>query len=272
VPYVQDQKNALHVMPAPSDNDESMSVRARATLQHALRRGIETCYQLEEGELLAEPLPDAATRSGLLFYEATEGGAGVLSRLVYESTALARVARAALRVMHLDISDDLEDALPDIGALVDVKDTSCVAGCYKCLLSYFNQPDHELIDRRNEAVRATLLRLAQIETTLVAPENDREPLVIEAAATPWEVTWRDAFVDQLPGTPLPLRSEVGGHVVLQWPDDLVALVLPTTPWQIVEDWTERGYDVMRFSNDVSTWPTSFRKLGRLLGVGGGTAR
>ncbi|HWW82251.1 MAG TPA: DEAD/DEAH box helicase [Vicinamibacterales bacterium] len=269
VPYVQDQKNALHLMPPGSGDDEVMNVRTLATLQHALRRGIETCYQLEEGEMLGEPLPDAATRSGLLFYEATEGGAGVLSRLVYEPTALARVARAALRVMHLDVSDDLEDAVPDVEALVDVKDTSCVAGCYRCLLSYFNQPDHELIDRRNMTVRTTLVRLARIETTLVAPENDRQPLVIEAAATPWEVQWRDAFVDQLPGAPLPVRSEVGGHVVLQWPDDLVALVLPTTPWHIVEDWTERGYDVTRFSNDVSTWPTSFRKLGRLLGIGGG---
>src|SRR5690606_21435393 len=143
VPYVQDQKNALHLMPAPSADGARMTDRTLATLQHALRRGIEACYQLEEGELLVEPLPDAASRSGLLFYEATEGGAGVLNRLVHEPTAVALVARSALRVMHLDVSDDLETPVPEPAALTDVEGTSCVAGCYRCLLSYYNQPDHE---------------------------------------------------------------------------------------------------------------------------------
>jgi hypothetical protein len=26
----------------------------------------------------------------------------------------------------------------------------CEAGCYKCLLSYYNQPDHTLIDRMDK--------------------------------------------------------------------------------------------------------------------------
>ena len=29
--------------------------------------------------------------------------------------------------------------------------TACVAACYRCLMSYYNQPDHELIDRRDAA-------------------------------------------------------------------------------------------------------------------------
>src|SRR5690606_12670042 len=41
VPYVQDQKNALHIMPA-----QPMELRTLATLQHALTRGIEAAYQL----------------------------------------------------------------------------------------------------------------------------------------------------------------------------------------------------------------------------------
>ena len=43
--------------------------------------------------------------------------------------------------------------------LTDKKD-ACVKGCYRCLLSYYNQPDHELIDRKDEAVLSVLLRLA----------------------------------------------------------------------------------------------------------------
>ena len=271
VPYVQDQKNALHLLPARTPDGMTMSHRTMATLQHALRRGIEACYQLEEGELLVEPLPDAATRSGLLFYEAAEGGAGVLSRLVHEPTALARVARSALRIMHLDISEDLEDPVPDPESLADVDGGPCVAGCYRCLLSYYNQPDHEVIDRRDAAARTVLLRLARIETALVAAADDDAPAAPDAEIDPWEARWRQAFAEQLPGAPQPLRSEVGGRVVLQWPDELIALALPGVPREITDDWMERGYDIMRFSSDLITWPVSFRKLARLLGVAGGTA-
>jgi hypothetical protein len=270
VPYVQDQKNALHLMPAPAADGETMSERTLATLQHALRRGIEASYQLEEGELLVEPLPDAATRTGLLFYEATEGGAGVLSRLVHEPAALARIARSALRVMHLDVGS-ADDAVPEPDALADVPGTSCVAGCYRCLLSYYNQPDHELIDRRDDTARALLVRLARIRTSLVPARDDEMPTMPDVEPSSWEARWRAAFGEQLPGAQQPLRSESGGHVVLQWPDELIALSLPETPREITDAWIERGYDVARFTSDLSTWPIGFRKLARLLGVAGGSA-
>jgi aminoglycoside phosphotransferase len=69
-------------------------------LQAALKRGIEMTFQIEESELVAEPLPKQDERQALLFYEAAEGGAGVLTRLATEPQAMAQVAAAALRVMH----------------------------------------------------------------------------------------------------------------------------------------------------------------------------
>ena len=71
-----------------------------ATLQHALARGLEFVFQLEEGEMLTEPLPTRDRRRAILAFEATEGGAGVLGRLTNETRAVARVARAALDLMH----------------------------------------------------------------------------------------------------------------------------------------------------------------------------
>ncbi|HNR91042.1 MAG TPA: ATP-binding protein, partial [Dokdonella sp.] len=50
-------------------------------------------------------LPDRERRHGLLFYEATEGGAGVLTRLVHEPDAFARVAWEALRLLHLRLDE-----------------------------------------------------------------------------------------------------------------------------------------------------------------------
>ena len=73
VPIVQDYKNALLLRPVASFDDAQM-----ATLQHALIRGIEIVAELEEGELLGEPMPRRDTRNAILLYEATEGGAGVL--------------------------------------------------------------------------------------------------------------------------------------------------------------------------------------------------
>src|SRR5262249_46389856 len=96
VPIVQDHKNALLIRipgePLPED--------AMATLQHAIARGLEIVFQLEEAEIQAEPVPGSDNRRGILAFEATEGGAGVLGRLTRDPDALANVARTALDLMH----------------------------------------------------------------------------------------------------------------------------------------------------------------------------
>ena len=82
VPSVQDRKNALLFQPVGDVPSEV----ALATVQHAMLRGIEAVFQLEEGEILAEPMPTRDVRKGFLLYEATEGGAGLLTRLVSRCT------------------------------------------------------------------------------------------------------------------------------------------------------------------------------------------
>jgi Lhr-like helicase len=261
VPFVQDQKNALHLLAAASADECTL-----ATLQYALVRGLETVYQLEEGELLVEPLPNADQRRGLLFYEATEGGAGVLTRLVSEPKALAAVARQALRIMHLDVPDSPDAPLPAAVDLADVAGTQCVAGCYRCLLSYYNQTDHELIDRRDAGARAILVRLAAIETQLIANlEVEATPVgAIPVDEGTWEARWREQFTEALAGAPAPVRSRVGESVVLQWADDLIGVALPDTPRDLQSEWEDRGYTFVRFPADPLAWPTIFARLGRLL--------
>lgn len=98
VPYVEDRRNILIVR--PHYRLGVLEASTLTTLQYALKRGIEAVYQLEESELMAEPLPTRDQRQSILLFEAAEGGAGVLTRLATEPEALAAVAAKALEVMH----------------------------------------------------------------------------------------------------------------------------------------------------------------------------
>ncbi len=151
VPFVEDRRNALVVQVS-----EALDTAAMASLEYALKRGVEAVYQIEDRELDAEPLPSLVDRRRILLYESAEGGAGVLARLAHEPGALACVARAALGILHFD-PDTGEDRRRPVGAEED-----CEAACYACLLSYANQREHLLLDRH--LVRDLLLRLTKAET------------------------------------------------------------------------------------------------------------
>ena len=258
VPYVQDHKNALLLQPEGRPEPATM-----ATLQYALKRGIEAAYQLEESELLAESLPDSKQRLGILFYEATEGGAGVLTRLATDPTALKRVARLALRNMHFDVPDDPNAPWPAFDARQDQAGTHCVAGCYRCLLSYFNQPDHELINRRDEAALHTLWRLAVSTTELQenqSPELPPEPENVSG----WLGKWKQAARQCEPALPASVTSTVSGVEILHWPEQYTAVALPDTSRDVQTMWENRGFVFVRFSDNEATWPPLFERLARLL--------
>ena len=55
------------------------------------------------------------------------------------------------------------------GKPLEEEDDSCVSGCYRCLLSYYNQMDHELINRRDDELTSFLRNLA--ESRANASEN-----------------------------------------------------------------------------------------------------
>jgi Lhr-like helicase len=202
VPIVQDNKNAaLFRLPGKLLSESSM-----ATLQHAITRGLELVFQLEEGETLTEPVPCRENRRAILSFEATEGGAGVLGRLLSEPNALANVAKTALELMHFS-NLDAAIRIGDISLLEEAIDAKCVKGCYRCLLSYYNQPDHELIDRTDEDVKTLLLRLARgnvspvVKTVSESKDNwiqalkkwgfplpDNEPLAVDEISV--QLVWR----------------------------------------------------------------------------------
>jgi len=241
VPIVKDNKNALHLRFL----DPDLVPETLATIQHALLRAIERRYQLEEGEVLGEPLPSRTDRRALLIYEATEGGAGVLARLAREPDALPRLARQALCLMHLD-AVDTAIAADDPSLLRDQPDARCVKGCYRCLLSYFNQPDHEQIDRTNPEARRLLIAMARGTvgetpaptapaddprfTDHGLPAPDLKPLTL--AGVQMSAVWRRHLVALCP-TPIPTEvagaAQDKGYTLLPWdnttlPPDLAPLL------------------------------------------------
>lgn len=291
VPSVRDHKNALLMTPI----EPGLSPSSMATLQHALLRGIEGVFQLEEGEILAEPMPSGDNRRSFLFYEATEGGAGVLARLVAEPHAVAQVARRALDILHFKLATSLEQPADELG-LQDEAGTTCVAACYRCVLSYYNQPDHELIDRRDKHARRLLLRFARAQLdvspmpgakhepssirTVTETEPSKgsaatdEPSEASNARSRWEAAAAERRlpppdVQPLPGllaaegtTGEPVGSPPPG--VLVWRRFYLAVLMADAPPWVVERLEAQGFEVRSFT-DESHWPAAFSRLEAELG-------
>jgi len=160
IPYVKDRRNSL-LLTLAGDSDPKQI----ASLEAALKRGIQTEFQLEDSELATEPLPDRKNRRHLLFYEASEGGAGVLRQMVEDPASWERVARTALSLCHFD-----PESGSDLGKAEHAEE-NCQAACYDCLLSYYNQPDHPLLDRH--AVRDLLLKFRDANVIVSPVEMPR---------------------------------------------------------------------------------------------------
>lgn len=271
VPFVEDRRNVLVISPK-----KRLQLVEMATLQYALKRGIEREFQLEEAELMAEPLPDTERRNAILFYESAEGGAGVLTQLAIDPTSLRRVAARALEMCHCQ--KDGARWQPD--HLVDI-DEGCEAGCYRCLLSYYNQPDHLNVDRRSETVLALLCRLTEAELTTGSggrsPKEHCDELY-RLSGSSLERAWLETVKRH--GHRLPDRAQ---HLIPEHatrPDfEYVAsqtLIYVDGPHHqhdqqkrldatISERLEDAGYTVIRFVSDRRAWPAIFARYPDVFG-------
>jgi hypothetical protein len=277
VPSVRDHKNALLLQAA----DPRLSPLTLTTIQHALLRGIEAVFQLEQGEILAEPMPSREARNGFLLYEAAEGGAGVLTRLVGEPTRLAEVARKALAIQHFDVEGP--SGLPaEAEALVDLPDTACVAACYRCVMSYYNQPDHELLDRRDGPARSVLLRLARSNTSGLdalpvsrsIPNTEAgSPTTLDPALAHWLALAQARDLPPPDPEPLSLSPVAEGgeaRLPLVWRTHYVAVLLDDAMPQHLDRLADRGFEVITFpavpsADPLVAWDEPFRRLATALG-------
>ena len=114
------------------------------TLQHALKRAIETVFQVEPNEIGVHTMGDPE-QPNILIYEAAEGSLGILSQFVEDPATFSRIVAAAQAICRFDA--------PDYHA----------PASYDDLLSYYNQRDHKVIDRHYIKNALEKLALCNIE-------------------------------------------------------------------------------------------------------------
>jgi len=114
------------------------------TLQHALKRAIETVFQVEPSEIGVVTVGDPESPN-ILLYEAAEGSLGILSQFVENVNAFRNVVEHAITLCRYD----------------DPKYKGPAS--YDDLLSYYNQRDHKIIDRRLIKDALEKLRVCTIE-------------------------------------------------------------------------------------------------------------
>lgn len=273
IPYVEDRKNCLLV-----DWNEARNLGAAgmATLASALKVAIQVHFQLEDSELAAEPLPSADQRRTILLYESSEGGAGVLQRLVEEESELQEVGRRALELSHFD-----PDTLEDLGRAAGAKEP-CEAACYDCLLSYYNQRDHEHLDRKLLPALLGPLADARLEMSpRHAPRDSQYTTLRNLTQTELERRWLDRVHElglRLPDSAQLVIESLGVQPDFYYAEQGLAVFIDgpvhETP-DVKEDdevKTRRlegaGYFVLRFPHDAD-WDAVF---GRHPGVFGEPSR
>jgi hypothetical protein len=155
-----------------------------------------------------------------------------------------RLAEVALDMMHYRIGEEG----------VEQKEDACVAGCYRCVLSYYNQPDHELIDRRDPSVISVLLGMARCDRDRPAAEAEQRD-EIEA--------WLTAFNRW--GWPAPASETINGITYpLVWPGLMVMAVTQEPNENLKERCSELGRELILLPQEPGASPPP--ELAAALGV------
>ncbi|OFV82724.1 MAG: hypothetical protein A2W26_09840 [Acidobacteria bacterium RBG_16_64_8] len=256
VPYVKDTKNALVMRLEPPRSGPEM-----ASLQAVFKEAIQKHFQLESRELACESMPMARDRQEILFYEASEGGAGVLRQIVEDPTVLLTLARRALELCHFD-----PDTLEDGGA------QTCGKACYECLLDYGNQPDHKDLDRN--LIRDLLSELSRSECRPAGGAGSRAERMAalrKRCDSQLEKRWLDMVDELMLRPPSDAQYRVPGYFTQAdffYREDNAAIYIDGPPHdepaQLREDDSttqaliEMGYIVIRFPYK-DDWRRIFRR-------------
>lgn len=151
--FVRESSNLLFLRPKLEKIPDNFLVN----LMYALAKGMQTVFQIEERELGLE-LIGTNDHERIMFWEESEGSLGILNQLVEVDKQISQVAKKTLEILHFD-PETLEDMKPE-----------CVCACYDCLMSYYNQIQHPVLNRH--LVKDYLLKLTSSVTQAVEIRKD----------------------------------------------------------------------------------------------------
>jgi very-short-patch-repair endonuclease len=133
MPFVRDSADTLYIQPLSVLNLNPAQI---ISLSYALKRGIERLFQVEESEIGVQVMGNRSNPN-ILIYEASEGSLGILSQLILEPAKLKKLFAESYRCMHFN-PDTREET--ELGK-------SLPHASYQDLLSYYNQREHEILNR-----------------------------------------------------------------------------------------------------------------------------
>lgn len=146
--YTTVTTDALYIQPIKS---LALVPDGVTTLQYALKRAIETVFQIESNEIGVTRMGDP-NHPNIFLYEASEGSLGILSQFVEDKDIFEAVIKEAYNLLRFDDVTYLEPA------------------SYDDLLSYYNQRDHLIIDRF--LIKDALEKLITCNVELITSSSD----------------------------------------------------------------------------------------------------
>lgn len=145
--FTTDTADALYIQPIKV---LGLTPPGIITFQYAMKRAIESIFQIEPRELGVVKMGET-DQPNILIYEAAEGSLGILSEVVLQKGKFHEIIREAYKICYFDSGKDIR---PEKGPAT-----------YDDLLSYFNQRDHRVIDRH--LIKDALEKLMVCEATIV---------------------------------------------------------------------------------------------------------
>jgi len=156
--FVRDTADTLYIQPLAN---MEITPEQTISLSYALKRGIERLFQVEENEIGVRVMGNK-DKPNVLIYEASEGCLGILSQLIQEPAKLKELFEESYGCMHFDVATRTETE----------KGQKLPRASYEDLLSYYNQRDHEILDRHS--IKEVLEQLMDCDLSLLQEGNDRQ--------------------------------------------------------------------------------------------------
>lgn len=123
--FTWDTADALYIEPIKA---LALTPDGVITLQYAIKRAIENIFQVESSEIGAVLMGDDK-QPNIMLFEASEGSLGVLSQFIEDSRIFRQLIEESIKICRFDDPSYTDPA------------------SYDDLLSYYNQPYHDKINR-----------------------------------------------------------------------------------------------------------------------------